>query len=169
MFKLLTRYWHCTEWFRLPKIQPHSAFGNSNSILSTQLNILDTLSTRTDSKILRYSSVTGLASVLLLGFGSSHCRNLIEGKQKHGVPGARRTREKSFLYGAESGVNCVKPWDRASLDIFFVSKRESTFVCDILCKYFIIKDREELVVWLFYLISIWKQTKLSQRRTRRAT
>lgn len=31
------------------------------------------------------------------------------------------------------------------------------------------KDREELVVWLFYLISIWKQTKLSQRRTRRAT
>lgn len=25
------------------------------------------------------------------------------------------------------------------------------------------------MVWLFYLISIWKQTKLSQRRTRRAT
>ena len=85
-------------------MQPHSAFGKSNSILSTRLNILDTLSTRTDSKILSYSSVAGLASVLLLGFGSSYCRNLIEGEQKHGVPGVRRTREKSFLYGAESGL-----------------------------------------------------------------
>ena len=49
-------------------MQPHSAFGKSNSILSTRLNILDTSSTRTDSKILSYSSVAGLASVLPAGF-----------------------------------------------------------------------------------------------------